>query len=126
MFKLKFSMAALRVSLLKEGKAFLQTRLGYVLVYLRANYVSHAGIDFTLNEDTTIGLDVSLKELAVRDFYDSPWSDTLTTSQDDLAISLTFGTFNRARLNYPGHDMAIGVKMGAVRVAFTNRLVLSL
>lgn len=76
-----------------------------------------------LNEDTTIAMDVSLRDLAVKDFYQTHWSDTLTTSKDNIAIGLSFATFNRARSNYPGHDMAIGVKMGAVKVVFTNRIV---
>lgn len=57
----------------------------------------------------------------MRDFYDTKWSDTLATSKDDVAIRMAFATYNRASPSYPGHDMAIGVKMGSVKIIFTNR-----
>jgi len=111
LLKVDFSMSSLRCSLVKDNEVFLRAALG------------DANIVLGLNEDTTMGLDVTLKDLSVVDFYNTQWSDTLATSRDGLAVSLSFYTFNRASPHYPGHDMAIGAKMGSVRAVFTNRIV---
>src|SRR5690606_26965721 len=66
-FRMNFGLAAIRLSLVKEQRKFLQVSLDKAL------------LDFDLNGDNSIAMALTLASLSVRDFYDTPWSYLLST-----------------------------------------------
>lgn len=66
-FRMKFGLSAIRLSLIKEQKNFIQVAL------------QKAFIDFDLNGDGGINMDLSLGSLSVKDFYETHWSYLLST-----------------------------------------------
>jgi hypothetical protein len=66
-FRMKFGLSAIRLSLVKEHKHFLQMSL------------EKADLALDLNGDNSLALALSLASLSVRDFYNTPWSYILST-----------------------------------------------
>jgi hypothetical protein len=68
-FRMNFTLSAFRISLIKEHKVFLQSSL------------SEAAVDFDLNGDSTVAVQLSLADMGVKDFYETPWSCAVSTSE---------------------------------------------
>lgn len=79
-FRMKFGLSAIRLSLIKEQKNFIQVAL------------QKAFIDFDLNGDGGINMDLSLGSLSVKDFYETHWSYLLSTGKSPLVYGFCANT----------------------------------